>query len=230
MADPRVSAPAATVPVRVWDLPTRLFHWALLVSVAGAVVSVKLDQTVWHFRFGYAVFTLLAFRLLWGLVGGRWSRFSSFVFSPLTTWRYLRAGPAEREAMEVGHGPLGALSVFAMLALLVAQVATGLIGDDEIANIGPLNRLVSTDTGIAATGWHSTWGQWLLFGLVGLHLAAIVAYALRGKRLVGPMLRGDKALPAGTPASADGARQRALALALLALCALGVWAIVRSGG
>lgn len=230
MPDPRETLPADTVPVRVWDLPTRLFHWLLLISVVGAVVCVKLDLTTWHFRFGYAVCALLAFRLLWGVFGGRWSRFTSFVFSPMTTWRYLRASAAEREALEVGHGPLGALSVFAMLALLVAQVATGLIGDDEIANVGPLNHLVSTDAGIAATGWHSTWGQGLLFGLVALHLAAIVAYALRGKRLVGPMVRGDKLLPADTPSSADGARQRGLALALLAACALGVWAIVRSGG
>lgn len=230
MTEPSPAETEPTAPVRVWDLPTRVFHWLLVASVVGAVVSVKLDQTAWHFRFGYAVCTLLAFRLLWGLVGGRWSRFTSFLFGPATVLRYLRATPAAREAMEIGHGPLGALSVFAMLALLLAQVATGLIGDDEIANVGPLNHLVSTDTGIAATGWHSSWGQGLLFGLVGLHLAAIAAYALRGKRLVGPMVRGDKVLPQATPASTDSAGTRALALALLVLCGLGVWAIVRSGG
>ena len=118
----------------------------------------------------------------------------------------------------MGHSPLGALSVLALLLLLCVQVGTGLVADDEIAHIGPLNRFVATDTGLAATSWHRGWGQWLLLALVGLHLLAIGVYTLRGRGLVRPMIDGDKALPAGTPASADGLPQRLLALLLALAC------------
>ncbi len=219
-----------TVPVRIWDLPTRLFHWALALCVLVSVVSAKAGVMTLHFRSGYVVFTLLAFRLLWGLVGGRWSRFRSFMHAPAALLRYLRGRPAAGERLDVGHNPLGALSVFALLALLALQVGTGLIGDDEIANVGPLNRFVATATGLAATGWHKGWGQWLILGAVALHLAAIAAYSWRGRGLVGAMIGGDKHLPPDTPASADGATSRLLALVLLALCAIGVWAVVNAGG
>ncbi len=221
------------LPVRVWDLPTRLFHWVLALAIAGSVLSAKIggNAMVWHFRFGYVVFTLLAFRLLWGLIGGRWSRFASFLYSPRTVWRYLRGAPRPGEALDVGHNPLGSLSVFALLAVLAVQVGTGLVADDEIANLGPLNRFVSSATGLAATGWHKQWGQGLILGLVALHVAAIVFYLLRRKiNLVWPMLQGDKLLPAGTPASTDGLPQHVLALALLVACAsLASW-VVGLGG
>jgi cytochrome b len=209
-------------PVRVWDLPTRLFHWVLALTIAGSVVSAKIggNAMVWHFRFGYVVFTLLAFRLLWGWVGGRWSRFGSFIYAPGTVWRFLRGEQRAGEQLDVGHTPLGSFSVFALLAVLAVQVGTGLVADDEIANLGPLNRFVSSDTALAATGWHKQWGEWLVLALVALHVTAILFYLLRRKaNLVRPMVLGDKPLPAGTPASADGPSQRLLALALLVACA-----------
>jgi cytochrome b len=213
--------------IRVWDLPTRLFHWSLALAIAASVISGQIggNAMVWHFRLGYAVFALLAFRLLWGLVGGRWSRFSSFIYAPATVLRYLRGQTRPGEHLEVGHNPLGAFSVFGLLALLVVQVASGLVADDEIANIGPLNRFVSSAFASTATGWHKDPGKLLLLVLVSLHIGAIVYYRLRrGKNLVRPMLVGDKPLPAGTPASADGPAQRLLALALLAGCAgLATW-------
>lgn len=228
MPDP---APA-TVATRVWDLPTRLFHWLLAACVLGSVVSAKLggNAMVWHFRLGYAIFALLAFRLLWGLVGGRWSRFASFLYAPATLWRYLRGRARPGERLDVGHNPLGALSVFALLVLLAVQVGTGLVADDEIANLGPLNRYVSNATGLAATAWHGGWGQGLILALVGLHLAAIAFYTVRGHGLLGAMIGGDKALPPGTPASADGARARGLAGVLLLACAAGVAWVVSLGG
>lgn len=219
-----------TAEIRVWDLPTRLFHWLLAASVVAAVASAKAGAMTWHFRFGYLVCALLAFRILWGFLGGRWSRFASFVRGPGTVLRYLRGQAAPGERLDVGHNPLGALSVLAMLAVLAVQVATGLIGDDEIANVGPLNRWVDSATGIAATGYHKSWGQWTLIGMVALHLAAIGFYAMRGQALVGAMVGGDKALPADTPASADTRATRALALALAAACAAGVAWLVLAGG
>jgi cytochrome b len=120
--------------------------------------------------------------------------------------------------------------VFALLAVLAVQVATGLVGDDEIANVGPLNRYVSGATGLAATAWHKQWGQWIILALVALHVAAVALYAWRGRNLVGPMLHGDKALPAGTPASDDTLSMRLRALALALTSAVTVWAVVRLGG
>ncbi|MDH5338337.1 MAG: cytochrome b/b6 domain-containing protein [Rubrivivax sp.] len=222
----------AHATVRIWDLPTRLFHWALAACVLGSVVSAKIGGAamVWHLRCGYTVLALLAFRLLWGLVGGRWSRFGSFLFGPRALWRYLQRRPADGERLDVGHSPLGALSVFALLGLLAAQVATGLVADDEIATVGPLNRYVDTATGLAATGWHKAWGQWLILAMVGLHLAAVAWYVARGSDILAAMLGGDKSLPPGTPASADGARQRWQALMLALACAAVVTGVVSLGG
>lgn len=219
--------------VRVWDLPTRLFHWLLLAGVVGAVVTAKIggNAVIWHFRFGAAVLALLAFRLVWGLVGGRWSRFSAFVYGPAAFWRYLRGQSRPGEHLEVGHNPLGSLSVLALLAVLILQVASGLVADDEIANTGPLVAYVSGALSSQATTWHKTFGQWLLFALVGLHLAAILFHRLaRGRDLVGPMLHGDKWLDAPAPAAADGLPQRLLALALAAgAAALAVWVLGLGG-
>jgi cytochrome b len=222
-------------PVRIWDLPTRLFHWALALSVVASFITAKVGggAMVWHFRLGFLALGLIVFRLVWGFVGGRWSRFGSFVRSPVTVWRYLRGGSADAAGpggQEVGHNPLGGWSVLALLAVLGLQVATGLVADDEIANLGPLNRFVSTETALLATSWHRGVGEKLLIGLVLLHIAAIVFYRVRrGLDLTRPMWTGDKLLPSHTPASADGAAQRLRALVLaLVVAALVAW-VVRLG-
>ena len=219
-----------TKPVRVWDLPTRLFHWALVLSVIGSVVTAKLggNATAWHLRLGYAALALLAFRLLWGVVGGRWSRFRIFVYSPAALGRYLRGRPAAGDHFEVGHSPLGALSVLVMLVWLLMQVGSGLIADDEIATTGPLVRYVSNEVSLAWTGYHKGIGQWGLYGLVGLHVAAILFYRWRKKRdLITPMLLGDKHLAADVPAARDNWATRLLALALLAACGVAVAGLVK---
>ena len=219
-------------PVRIWDLPTRLFHWALALCVLGAVISAKLggNAMVWHMRLGYAALTLLGFRLLWGLVGGRWSRFSSFFYSPAALWRYLSRRPRPDDHFEVGHNPLGALSVFAMLVWLAIQVGSGLIADDEIATTGPLVRFVASETSLAWTAHHKSWGQWLVFALVGLHLLAIVFYRWRkGSAMLKAMVLGDKDLPAETPASRDSAATRLLAAAVLGVAAALVYWLVGLG-
>lgn len=219
--------------VRVWDLPTRLFHWCLALCVVGSVVSAKLggNAMVWHFRLGYVVLAMLAFRLLWGFLGGRWSRFSSFVYAPSTVLRYLRGQAGDHEHLDVGHSPLGAFSVFALLALLAAQAGTGLFADDEISNSGPLVSLVTGAFSSAVTTWHKTYGQWLIIAMVLLHVAAVGFYLLRKKRnLVRPMLTGDKPLGAHVPASADGPATRGLAAVLMAVCAGFVYWLVGLGG
>jgi cytochrome b len=204
--------------IRIWDLPTRLFHWLLALCVIGLVVSAKLGLMDWHFRLGYAMLTLLLFRLLWGLLGGRWSRFASFLYAPGSLWRYLRG--QGNPAHAIGHSPTGALSVFALLIVLLVQVASGLISDDEIASAGPLTHLVPGAWVSLASWYHRTVGQWLLIALVVLHMAAILWYLWgRGQNLIRPMLDGDKLLAQPAEASRDDARSRLLAAVLLLACA-----------
>ncbi len=215
--------------VRIWDLPTRLFHWALAAAVVALVVTAKLgsDAMAWHQRLGYGVLALLAFRLVWGLVGGYWSRFASFLYAPARLLRYLR-GQGAPEVDEVGHSPLGALSVFALLLALALQVASGLASDDEIAFTGPLVRFLPGAWVERATWYHADVGQYLLYGLVALHLLAVAYYTLvRRRSIVRPMVTGDKALPPGVRASRDDGRMRALAAVVLALCGWLAWWVSR---
>ncbi len=225
---------APTVRIRVWDLPTRVFHWTLAALVVAGVTTAKIGGNAmeWHMRIGLTILAFLAFRIVWGFVGGRWSRFSAFVYRPLTTLRYLRGTTdGARPHLDVGHSPLGALSVFALLAVLVVQASTGLFADDEIATTGPLAARVSTATSLAATRWHRNYGQWLVIGLVALHVAAIAWYARRRRRdLVRPMWHGDKRLDRSVPPARDDAATRTLALAIAVACAVGAVAIARLGG
>ncbi len=204
--------------IRVWDLPTRTFHWLLAASVVGMIVTAKLggNWMNWHLRLGHVVLALLLFRLAWGCIGGYWSRFSSFAYRPSALWGYLR-GSAPKEH-QVGHSPLAALSVFAMIAVLSLQVLTGLVSDDEIAFFGPLVRYVNSDTVSDATQFHKSIGQWLVIGLVALHVAAVLVYQfVKRQNLVGPMLHGDKTLSHPAPGTVDGIAQRLLAAALALL-------------
>ncbi len=217
--------------VRVWDLPTRLFHWALVLCIVGLVISGKVGGAAitWHARLGYAVLTLLLFRVVWGLIGGRWSRFASFIYSPGSVLAYLR-GKAHPDHL-IGHNPLGAGSVFAMLAVLLAQVATGLVSDDEISFTGPLNRFVASSRGLAATWYHKQIGQWLILALVVLHIAAVLFYLWKKREnLVRPMVVGDKELAMPAPASRDDAASRVLAAVVMVVCAGLVTWLVRLGG
>jgi cytochrome b len=222
-----------SITVRVWDLPTRCFHWLLAVAVTGAVISAWIggNAMAWHFQFGYAAFALLVFRLVWGFVGGHWSRFGRFVYGPGALSRYLRCASRPQDHHDVGHSPLAALSVFAMLAILALQVGTGLVADDEVANTGPLQPLVTDATSHSLSHWHRGIGQWAVVGLVLLHVSAVAYYLLVKRRnLIEPMVRGDKQLDWPAPASADTARTRLAAAALLLACAVLVGWVVSLGG
>ena len=223
---------AERIRVRVWDLPTRSFHWIIAGCVIASVTSAWIggNAMTWHLRFGYLAFALLLFRLLWGFVGGHWSRFASFAYAPAESLRYLRGRSRPEDLHDVGHSPLGALSVFGLLAILIAQVGTGLFADDEIATTGPLFRFVSDATARLCTRWHTTFGQWGVLGLTGLHVAAVLFYRQRHQRdLIGPMLSGDKLLTADVPASVDTPGSRLLALALFVAALAAVLALARLG-
>lgn len=216
--------------IRVWDLPTRLFHWLLAACVIGLVItgSVGGNWMNWHLRLGYAVLTLLLFRLVWGFIGGHWSRFATFLYAPSSVVAYLRG--RARPEHSVGHSPLGALSVFALLLILAAQVGTGLMSDDEIAFFGPLVRFVSGDTVAMATGYHKNVGKFIVMALVLLHVAAILFYRLvKKQRLVHPMVVGDKQLALNAPSARDTGLTRVLALVVLGMCGAAVAWLVRLG-
>ncbi|MDB5858726.1 MAG: prokaryotic cytochrome b561 family protein [Ramlibacter sp.] len=220
----RVERPAVVdvdvgIRVRIWDLPTRVFHWSLAASLVG-LTATGYAGGAWmqtHGRIGSFMLALLLFRVVWGCVGGLWSRFTSFVPTPATLKRYLR-GQATPE-QEAGHSPIGALSVLAMLGVLLAQVSTGLVADDGGGFTGPLNELVSSAAGLTATVLHKQVGQWLLFGLVLLHVVAIAFYRIvRRRKLVQAMVDGDKVLQQRVQPARDDARSRALAAAILCGC------------
>jgi cytochrome b len=180
-------------PVRVWDMPTRVFHWSLLVCVVGAVTSAQLggNWMEWHLRFGVATLGLLVFRIVWGVVGPRYARFRSFLFPPRVVLAHLKEIHSERQR-HAGHSPSGAVAVFALLGVFGAQALSGLLSSDSIGTDGPLARFVSESTVNLATSIHLML-QWAIYSFVALHVVAVVAYLVVKKHdLIRPMVHGDK--------------------------------------
>lgn len=212
---------AAPARVRIWDLPTRLFHWLFAAAVAVAWTSGQFggsDWREWHFRAGYTIVALLLFRLAWGFAGPRYARFASFplrLHGLLAGWR--DPLPA------AGHSVRGAWSVYAMLGSAVLQVSTGLFATDGSYSEGPLARFVSNQTVDWLTRVHVV-NRWLLAALVVLHIAAVAYYALvRRDPLVAAMLHGDRTGSDAAPAD-DGVAVRLRAAVLAALAAaLAAW-------
>lgn len=209
--------------IRVWDAPTRVFHWALVLAVGGAVVTGQLGGgwMDWHGRIGVFIAGLLGFRLGWGLLGSTYARFARFFPTPARLAAYWRgAWPHE------GHNPLGALSVFALLGVLLAQVLTGVFSNDDITFTGPLAGLVDKALSNRLTGLHGVLADGLI-GLVTLHVGAIVFYArVKKKRLLPPMISGWVDSAQGEPAQGGGRGALLVALTLAGLAAVGasgVW-------
>ncbi len=200
-------------PVRVWDLPTRLVHWLIAALVPFSWWSATHDHLSWHRLSGYVLMGLLAFRLIWGVVGSSTARFSRFVAGPRTVLAYARGRLGEGR---IGHNPLGGWSVIALLTVLALQIGLGLFAVDEDAiEAGPLSKFVSFDTGRAITHWHHEI-FWVLVALITVHLVAILIYTLRRKTLVGPMITGVARLSPSLAAPALASRTRVIIAAALA--------------
>lgn len=208
------------VRIRLWDLPTRVFHWSLLACVAAAFATGWSggNAMVWHGRCGIVIIGLLSFRVVWGFVGSTHARFGSFVRGPAAILAYLRG-----RWQGVGHNPLGALSVLAMLALLACQAIGGLFANDDIAFNGPYYSSISKDLSDWISGWHKR-GAVLNLALVAMHVAAIVYYlGVRKENLVLPMLHGEKDVaPVQAGESARGGGLPAFLMAAM-LAALVAW-------
>ncbi len=224
MRPDRPAMTANPARIRVWDLPTRLFHWMLVACVIGSFITVKLGGLWmdWHVRFGLAILGLIVFRVIWGLIGPRYARFSQFLRGPRTVLRYLRGNSAHA----AGHSPLGAWSVMALLLALGFQAFSGLFANDDVLTTGPLAWL-SEDWSDTLTGLHQR-NEWIMIALIALHIGAIFWYRLkRRKDLIGPMIHGDAhiATEAGKPVQSaqDSWLLRSGALVLAAAIAAGVW-------
>lgn len=213
-----------TPPSRlVWDLPLRVFHWCLVLSLAGSWATHELGVQwfAWHVRFGYLTLVLVGFRLAWGFVGPRHARFASFVRGPGALLDYLRGG-----APTVGHSPLAALSILAVLAVLLAQAVTGLFANDDIFNNGPLYGYVDKDTSDALASLHRQ-GWDVLKVLVGLHLVAIAYYQLvRRIDLFRPMWTGRKPAETVPPDEEIGSSRVLLAVVLVILLAAALGGVI----
>ena len=215
--------------ILVWDLPLRLFHWSLVLLVVTSFVSAKIGGNAMqvHLLAGYAVLALLLFRILWGLLGGTHARFASFVRSPLAVIAYLKALKQDKAEHHLGHNPAGAWSVILMLLALLAQAATGLFANDDISTEGPLAKLVSKALSDRITGMHHL-NVKLLLALIGLHLSAIAFYFFyKRENLVKPMLTGFKQTAARAVDAAQKPGRLWLAALLLALCAGGVYLLIK---
>lgn len=217
--------------IRVWDLPIRLFHWVLVVLVAVSIITQEIGGNAmeWHFRSGYAVLTLITFRLLWGLVGTRYARFSSFIHAPSAIAAYLRGRSDVSGEKYHGHNPLGSLSVFALLGVILVQALSGLFANDDIASEGPLVKFISKDLSDQVTWFHADINAWVIYFLIGLHVLAIAYYYFgRKQNLVKPMITGDKETDADAPAANDSWGMRLLAAGILAICAAGVYLLINA--
>ena len=224
---------AHTVKTRIWDLPTRLFHIVLALCVLGLVITGDngdLAMAV-HFYLGYTVLTLVFFRVIWGIVGGHWSRFTTFIPSPSSLLAYVRNFNNSDAKPSVGHNPLGAISVFVFLVVLLLQGLSGLMSDDDVSISGPWTALVPNAWVEFATEYHTEIGFPLILVLVGVHIAAVL-YHLHAKKqnLIRPMIDGDKLASSNTPASRDSLQTRLMALVLVAVCAYVVYRLVTISG
>ncbi|MCL2075846.1 MAG: cytochrome b/b6 domain-containing protein [Betaproteobacteria bacterium] len=180
--------------IKLWDLPTRLFHWLLVLAIALLFVTgiEGGNAIIWHGRLGIFVASLLAFRLVWGVIGSTYARFLQFFPTPSSVMAYLQG-----KWHGLGHNPLGAFSVFALLLLTLAQTLSGLVSNDEISFYGPLYKLVDRDVALWLTGLHKELAYYGLAAFIGLHVASIVFYKLVKKdNLVIPMLTGKKEVSA----------------------------------
>jgi cytochrome b len=219
---PTAAPQEAPVPL-VWDLPLRLFHWLLVLALAGAWLTHELGVKYmdWHMRFGYGVIGLVLFRIVWGFAGPRHARFGDFLRGPGAVAAYARDWLAGRARVSAGHNPLGGWSVLALLTVAGVQAVTGLFNSDDILTSGPWHDAVSEDTADTLSWLHAVNFN-VLLGLAGLHVAVILAYWLRLRiDLVTAMITGRKR--GADPAAGIAGHRLVLALVLAALAAGAVW-------
>lgn len=179
--------------INVWDIPTRLFHWTLVILFIFLIISGENDDLMeWHFYAGYALSGMICFRLIWGFLGTRYARFSTFTLNPLTALEYSKALLKTQITPHYGHTPAGSIMVVVLIALLSLQILTGLVSTDDVIWNGPFYNYVNEGVAEVAEEVHETI-QGFLQLLVGLHILAIIIYKVKFKEaLVPAMIHGKK--------------------------------------
>jgi len=224
--DPFVDKADPTCRIRVWDLPTRLFHWLLVLSVTTCFITGSIGMTAMslHMLSGLVVFGLLLFRLCWGFVGGQQSRFTAFVRGPRAVIGYAVEMLRGSSPRHLGHNPLGGWSILAMMLALALQAGTGLFASDDILTQGPLYHLVDSTLAYQLTRIHR-YNRFVVAFLAAIHVMAVFFY-LWGKQdnLLKPMITGYKDWPCDTDTSSGNPWAAAVIAGLLAI---GVYFLAR---
>lgn len=216
---------------RVWDLPVRIFHWSLVAAFIAAFVTNRLGVSYfkYHVWAGYAVLILVGFRILWGFFGARHALFHNFLRGPRAILAYARGLFAQHGPHYVGHNPLGALMVIALLAGAAVQASTGLFANDEIFNVGPLYGLVTQEQSLELTSLHRRL-FYVLLAAIAAHVLAVVAHRLfKGENLVRAMITGKKPAALVPEGEAIASSRLWLAAPLLLLVAAALaWVILHA--
>lgn len=200
--------------IKIWDLPTRVFHISLALLVCGAFITVNLgdDWMKLHGQIGLCILALLTFRVFWGFFGGHWSKFKHFALRPSQILNHLKASNVSPSSY-LGHNPLGSLSTVIMLMVFLLQALSGLCSDDEVLFSGPLTSYLSSDQVEWATFYHSEIGQPLMLFLIALHILAILFYKFKCHlNLITPMITGFKSTHEDETPSLDNFSSRLFAL------------------
>ncbi len=204
--------------VLVWDLPTRLFHWLLVILVTTSFITAKIGGNAmqYHEWSGFTILALLLFRLVWGFVGSRESRFVTFVHGPAAVFRYAVKILRPDSRQYLGHNPLGGWSIIAMLSALMVQAGTGLFANDDIVTEGPLYKWVSKATSDWLTRVHKL-NQEVIIVLVAIHILAVLFYFFfKRENLLKPMITGFKQWRGAVPEPTTGPTWKAVLIAGLA--------------
>ena len=224
--------------ILVWDVPVRLFHWLLVLLMATSYFSGRAggDWMQLHFWSGYAILTLLFFRIAWGFVGSTTARFSNFLKGPRAAFTHVAHLFRKEGPRDVGHNPMGGAMVVVLIFAVLAQAMAGLFAADTDTGMvnGPLALKVADKWVERATAFHAYWINVLLI-LVALHVFAVALYLVwKRQNLIGAMVTGrkrtDHAVEPGAPAPKLSFASSRLAMSLLLASAALVYFIVRAGG
>ena len=209
--------------IRVWDLPTRLFHWLLVALIIASYVTYEMSYMEWHMRSGLTILSLVLFRVIWGVIGSTTSRFSHFLKGPGTVRQYLNE---HGSAPWYGHNPIGGWSVVAFLCVLLIEATLGLFSNDEFYFEGPLVQYIDHDLSDQLSGYHE-FSFNILMALVVIHICANLYYLYKkNNNLIKPMISGRRAKEAFMNESTARFRSPWVAFILFGVVAVGVFSLL----
>jgi len=178
--------------IKVWDFPTRFFHWAMVLLLVSLWWTAENGEMQWHQVCAYLLMVLVVFRLAWGFLGSETSLFKQFLVSPKRVVQYTLQQPKPNS---IGHNPLGGYMVVLLLTLIILQLGTGLFATDDVFTEGPLMYLVSSDTASWLTWLHKNNFN-LIIAMSAVHILAVAVHLLKGENLIKAMFSGYKNMQA----------------------------------